>query len=1321
MPSPESPRLTVKWLLLPNGISADGTELLFSVFAAPALTGDDTGGPPALADFPDLLDWPAVVSRVDLGVEFAGLGQQVPARLLSGPPSTQVWQALFGPSTTVVPFAGEDLTERPVMTFSAGSVLETLRGSYAQLVVEAVDDLPLIAPVAQATAGTGRPFAAFAEALQNPTLQSLMGGAELRSATLRSLAGNAVTRADSPTGMTELMAGGDRPADEVVRAVAFHVAQVPASEPVTDPDRVAAERAALHDSVDFHKIVSSLNEHPALLRHLGLVFDVAVPRSAVGNRTSGAARLMPAWTATFANPAAQKTDRPLWVAWQLDPQGPMPFTTGTGGVPGVLDLGTRSPFAVEPMALDSAVLQAVAMLKSLPQGGARGAPPAVRSGGLTITHADRGQEVHADLAAATDHGRGATPETALGAADVVRGYRLDVLDEGGPGWRSLHARRVSYVKEGTPLVDPVLDEGSHHPTATGPPVPAGADPDTGAPLYVHESFVRWDGWSLSASRPGRSLGVDPNGPDPDHPDTMPQRTTNDPLTQAGLRIETRVQPRSLPRLRFGHTYRLRMRTVDLAGNGLDPAAADALWQRPSITLPGGHVVTPDALASPPVRFTRFEPVPPPVIIQATPERESVHRLVLRSGTDDPALGVAAAECRLYAPKGSVELAERYGRFDDAIGSADAARVQASYDLAARESGVLPAAGSDELPYLPDPLAIGVRIADVPGIVAGETPALEWRGASWDRPRPIALRVLVSEEHFQPPVFDQDALTVTIRLDPGMRAVLRISSLIPEGTPFGLFDWLTEGTGEEISQTTVSQVRRAIDDSRHVMFTPWEQIEILHAVQQPLGVPDLQPQPDVERNPGETEYRPNVTLVPEPLTTGVLQLDAIWTDVVDDPAVRFEPPADGAPVPWLRTVSTTIGNTPLAEPELVGGVLPIFQPTDLYTLRNSSMPPLQFSDTRARTITLTATAVSRFAAEFPELAGRPDRFVRAGAPARAVVQSTARPPAPVVVDVVPIVSTGPFSLDRGQLVREGGWVRIWLERPWFVSGTDEQLGVVVLDRNPSGPADQLYDYASLIGRDAAHEGLFMPGLRISHVLNPIGTVNGVVLPEPLARFGNGEPVHLALFEPQFDFDSQRWFVDMQLDTQGTYFPMVRLAVVRYQPHSVATPAGAALSAHHYFVSPVVLLDPVPLFPDRRLVVQKVIKPSHSLLRFELSGTPYTATSALDGTRDATKKALARVTVRTQHQLPADLAGGGEHWLNGPPVDLKRDSVDKPWRLQLEDSDLRLFLDDGERVLVVEEDRLPYDPTDVAPGQTAARTVFAAVVEGPFMPPPSPLVD
>ena len=183
------------------------------------------------------------------------------------------------------------------------------------------------------------------------------------------------------------------------------------------------------------------------------------------------------------------------------------------------------------------------------------------------------------------------------------------------------------------------------------------------------------------------------------------------------------------------------------------------------------------------------------------------------------------------------------------------------------------------------------------------------------------------------------------------------------------DWLGEdAVNSELDEDTRRRLRRAIDDSRHVMFTPWEEIEVVHAVQRPLAPPDLQSEPEVARKPGDTDFQPNSTLVREPLSTGTIQLNASWTDVVDDQAVRFEAPADGAPMPWLRPVSTIVGSTALDEPELPGGVVPVMPRTDLY-FPGSAMPRLQFSDTRRRTVTLTAVAMSRFADEFPELAGR----------------------------------------------------------------------------------------------------------------------------------------------------------------------------------------------------------------------------------------------------------------------------------------------------------------------------------------------------------------
>ena len=191
------------------------------------------------------------------------------------------------------------------------------------------------------------------------------------------------------------------------------------------------------------------------------------------------------------------------------------------------------------------------------------------------------------------------------------------------------------------MIDPVLDEGCHHPSATGPAVAAGASRARRAPIFLHESFVHWDGWSLSAPRPGRSLGIDPSGPDPDRPETMPQHSSNDPLTQAGLRIETIRQaaqpaaaalrsplPAPSPHRRPGR-QRARSRRRRTPSGSVRPSP----WPEPDrqCRRTGWPAPSCASRGSSPCRPRRSS--------NATPDRSSAHRLVVRSSTDEPALDV----------------------------------------------------------------------------------------------------------------------------------------------------------------------------------------------------------------------------------------------------------------------------------------------------------------------------------------------------------------------------------------------------------------------------------------------------------------------------------------------------------------------------------------------------------------------------------------------------------------------------------------------------------------------------------------------------------
>src|SRR6185295_16070625 len=83
-------------------------------------------------------------------------------------------------------------------------------------------------------------------------------------------------------------------------------------------------------------------------------------------------------------------------------------------------------------------------------------------------------------------------------------------------------------------------------------------------LRATDSLFVWDGWSLCAPRVGRTI-MKP-GPDPDKVDLGDVK--NEAKTK--FKLETAFTPaaRSLPRLRYDYTYRVRARVCDLAGNSI---------------------------------------------------------------------------------------------------------------------------------------------------------------------------------------------------------------------------------------------------------------------------------------------------------------------------------------------------------------------------------------------------------------------------------------------------------------------------------------------------------------------------------------------------------------------------------------------------------------------------------------------------------------------------------------------------------------------------------------------------------------------------------
>src|ERR1035438_7483899 len=111
-----------------------------------------------------------------------------------------------------------------------------------------------------------------------------------------------------------------------------------------------------------------------------------------------------------------------------------------------------------------------------------------------------------------------------------------------------------------------------------------------------------------------------------------------------------AMPGSLPELRFGTQYRVRARTVDLAGNSVALKSSAA----PELVLPASGAQLP---------YLRFEPVPHPIVVLLAPPQPggSLEQMAIRSYNTSEALDtqpVGDTDQRHIAPP---KAAVRMGR------------------------------------------------------------------------------------------------------------------------------------------------------------------------------------------------------------------------------------------------------------------------------------------------------------------------------------------------------------------------------------------------------------------------------------------------------------------------------------------------------------------------------------------------------------------------------------------------------------------------------------------------------------------------------------
>jgi hypothetical protein len=603
-------------------------------------------------------------------------------------------------------------------------------------------------------------------------------------------------------------------------------------------------------------------------------------------------------------------------------------------------------------------------------------------------------------------------------------------------------------------------------------------------------------------------------------------------------------------------------------------------------------------------------------------------------SDHPGLDLgyrATSERHLAPPKTSQAMAETHGLFDEAIGSADPAVRRRLLAVALRDDGTLldreivdiadptlrhpqdgirleagpevpPSTRTDlaslkrgdplapgeyvvhdtdqlVLPYLPDPLARGLALVfpdagkdrplPVPFSIEGMTTPY---AGTWPALEPYRL-VLAGGETLAGKV-EGNVITITLPLGRTLR--MRVSSSLKREDLdlLGLWTLLPA----EWRQNPV--VYEPATSGWLWAFTPSEEVTLVHAVPRPVEVP----RPTILtpfRAAGGTSVSFTGAIDCHGPSTDNLDAEAAWTEWLDD--VAYDGPTQETRKGAAFTTSVDVNED----------LVVLFPADQVLTVPGFGRLRLhgnkhELNDTKHRIIDYAFRATTRYREYFhPALVDDPDERSVVGPTRRISVPSSARPAAPVVHSILPLFRWDeqgepeqPFGLRR----RRRSGLRLYLERPWFSSGENELLAVLLA---PSGVEGQVEAHVSQWGADPVwlqrgpeRRALFF---EISDLLHSSGLDDRpepgrpVTKPVqlPLVDVDGAPSVQVVGYRPQFQPSRGLWTVDVAIDPGTAIWPFVRLAVARYQPDSLA--------GQH--LSPVVRCDFTQLAPERTAAITR----------------------------------------------------------------------------------------------------------------------------------------
>ena len=733
--------------------------------------------------------------------------------------------------------------------------------------------------------------------------------------------------------------------------------------------------------------------------------------------------------------------------------------------------------------------------------------PSIQSRGISLIWKNRSQNV---LDRQTK-----TPQTNVHAEDLIYGYAPDVSfkrpgEDAWTPWLSLTDRTESFERD--PALSPSVTPPVHGRPGRGTDGPLrltatrtvdGTDSQQAVPstdLHVGSILFRWDGWNLSTAETASVAGNDEDAVT--LPDNNGDKRIKVPEANWSLKPRVGHVKQSLPPLRYGWSYKFRVRLMDITG-----AAPNLSSDEPSNS------------ASDETKYLRYEPVPVPELLLDSPPNHhflrgrQLHRLVI---TKDKPVDIRW----MVPPRANLRLVQRHGMLDgikrprgfngiefDKAG--DFPRVP----LVDNDGKVPPSNGNDpqetapirrhsgeppRKPYFPDPLAHGIAwAADIPGATSAPltnhdaNEADKTRGASfyadseWPDAQPWKL-ILKATEKSQPyQTCDAEDRTLILHLPPGFSGTLKLgSSLSKDASDVTGFSKLgsvyidknLDKNRPHITSGERSQLhdhfQRTITAGALPFVTPQITLDLIYAVPQPREAPVIdyfaylrQPwsPPDtngedkvVEREVGKPIAHLYIGVVIDIQTTGKLIFKASWDFPVDDP---LAPRSAGSAVLGEQRID-------LASADSVPSAYDFCELT--HNLPGSGYFLVAY----------TAAALTRFIEQFPKQTV--DESSKVSAPRYVEVLNCNRPKPVTFLRPLPVYDWQ-FKIDDKHRLpvfsnqRTGG-VRFYLSRPWFLTGEDEVVGIVI-----SYEDENLPDFVSCWGADIARKNDFSPVARLDDAI------------------------------------------------------------------------------------------------------------------------------------------------------------------------------------------------------------------------------------------------